>query len=46
MIYGANDTLSTPIPYSLEPIKSHIIDPNNTNQNLKVISLADWSDLK
>ena len=46
MVYGANDSSSTSIPYSLEPIRTHLIDPNNMNQSLKIISLADWSDLK
>lgn len=46
MIFGANDSTSSPIPYSNDQIQTSIFDPEDTNQQLKMISLADWSDLK
>jgi hypothetical protein len=29
MIYGSNGSSSIPIPFSLDPVVSHLIDPNN-----------------
>lgn len=44
-IYGANSSTSASVPFSTTPIRTvKIIHPNSTD-TVKLIVLADWSEL-
>lgn len=44
ILYGSNSSVGAAIPFDVQPIQTSILHPNST-KIMKLIVLADWSDL-